>query len=705
MKILGCSLAVIVTLAARAAFAQAPALEVQVIGERADALQGVPGSGTVIGSEELRRADPADAAEILRRVPGLVVRQDENAGMRLDVGVRGLDATRGRRVLVLEDGVPLAVNPYAEPDLYFGPALERARAIEVVKGSGSILFGPQTIGGVINILTLPLPEAREAKLDVTGGERGYARWLARYGDAFGSARFVVQAFHKQGDGTRGERFRADDVLAKIAIDTFARGELTLKLSFHDERARSAEVGLTTPMFEADPFRPTFTPDNALSARRLEIALLHEQRFTDDLALRTLAYAYTTSRLWRRQDYDRSPVPGVAYTRIVGDPSVPGGAIYFRESTSIPDRTFDVAGIEPRFSARFAAGPTRHAIDAGLRLLVERGHREERAGSIPTSDAGDLLLDETHTSVAFAAYVQDRVRLLDDLSLVPGLRFEHVAYARRLDRVVVAGAPRDVAIGGDSGATALIPGIGVTAGPAKMHAFAGVHLGFAPPRVDTAIAATGQDQHLLPERSVNVEIGARAAPRRFVQASATAFFTSFDNQVLPTGGGGKDQPGLFDAGRTRHAGLEASALLRPGLALGLGTAIDLSLRYTLARATFAAGPFAGHVLPYAPLHTASATLDVEHPIGVGAELSWSFVSEQFADPANTVAADVSGRAGRLAPYHLLDAGLRYREPRTRLTLRVTAKNLLDAAYIASRRPDGIFVGAPRLVMAGLSWDYR
>src|SRR6185503_5875106 len=209
--------------------AQPEPLEVRVIGEKADALQKVPGSGTLITKKEIERAAPYDMAEMLRRVPGLSVRQQEGAGLRLDIGVRGLDPGRARRVLVLEDGIPVAINPYAESDLYYGPPIERMRGIEVVKGSGSILFGPQTIGGVINFLTLTPPTKPEATLAVDGGQRGYFRALANYGDSFQRARYVVQAFYKRGDGFAGEAFDATDVMAKAAIDTSERGEATIKI--------------------------------------------------------------------------------------------------------------------------------------------------------------------------------------------------------------------------------------------------------------------------------------------------------------------------------------------------------------------------------------------------------------------------------------------------------------------------------------------
>jgi outer membrane receptor protein involved in Fe transport len=169
--------------------------DVMVIGDKADSLQKTPGSGTLIGHKEIDRAQPSDAAEMLRRVPGVNVYEQEGGGLRLDLGVHGLDPGRARNVLILEDGIPIAVNPYSEADIYYLPQIERMRGIEVVKGSGSILFGPQTIGGVVNFLTLAPPSSELTAVEVDYGQRNYAKVLALHGDSLGSARYIVQAFH------------------------------------------------------------------------------------------------------------------------------------------------------------------------------------------------------------------------------------------------------------------------------------------------------------------------------------------------------------------------------------------------------------------------------------------------------------------------------------------------------------------------------
>jgi len=110
------------------------------------------------------------------------------------------------------------------------------------------------------------------------------------------------------------------------------------------------------------------------------------------------------------------------------------------------------------------------------------------------------------------------------------------------------------------------------------------------------------------------------------------------------------------------------------------------------------------LPYAPMHTASAVLDVEHPVGLGAQASWSFVGSQFADEGNTVPVDPTGRTGELPAHQVLDLSLRYTHKLTGLGARIAVKNALDEIYVASRRPDGIFPAGFRQIIGSVRWTY-
>ena len=139
----------------------------------------------------------------------------------------------------------MSLNPYAEPDLYIAPQIERMRGIEVVKGSGSVLFGPSTIGGVINFLTLAPPPRETVALQADYGLFDYKRILGTYGNTFGSARYIVQADYKAGNGFEALPFETTDIFTKIAFDTSKTGQAIIKLSFHADDTFADDIGSNT----------------------------------------------------------------------------------------------------------------------------------------------------------------------------------------------------------------------------------------------------------------------------------------------------------------------------------------------------------------------------------------------------------------------------------------------------------------------------
>src|SRR5690554_3365737 len=191
--------------------------EVTVLGIEPDEIEAVPGSVAVVSQKELQIRKPMSANEALRDVPGLHVQAEEGAGLRQNIGIRGLNPSRGRQVLIMEDGAPIAIGPYGEPEMYFVPPIERIERIEILKGSGSILYGPQTIGGVINYVTPRPPEEFELKLEGRGGNLGYGMGQVSVGDTLGQVGYLFSAMHSQFGGHRGVDAKQTDVTGKVEM--------------------------------------------------------------------------------------------------------------------------------------------------------------------------------------------------------------------------------------------------------------------------------------------------------------------------------------------------------------------------------------------------------------------------------------------------------------------------------------------------------
>ena len=689
------SLVVALTAARGARADEAAVDEVVVVGEQPGAQRQLPGSATTIGAAAIERAQPYDLGEMLRRIPGVTARQEEGAGMRLDVGVRGLDPGRSRRLLVLVDGIPEAANPYTEPDLLVAPVVERMRGIEVLRGSGSLLQGPQTIGGVLNLRTIGAPDRATARVEVQGGDAGFRKVLGRLGDAGAGYRYVVQAVRRQGDGVRGEAFSTDDVLGKLVVDTPRGGTLTARLGFLAREAASADVGLTSAQFAASPRRPLLAPDDRVHGRKADVALTLEQPLRDG-RLQVLAYAYETRRAWRRQAYARQPSPDEAYTRIAGSPG-DASRIYFVDRWSVQDRSYQVAGLEPRVELHARGGGLAHTILVGGRVLVEHtsGRQETTVGA---SEHGSLLSLDARHAVGLAAYAIDRIAVGSWLTVAPGVRVEHLSFRRSASWQ--GGAAVDLSEPGE--VTAVIPGVGLIVGSARRHVFAGSHVGFSPPRAAGAVSPRGETRELSAERSLHHEVGARAVWPGRARAELTAFLTSFQNQLVadPSDLG----TGLTDGGATRSLGVEAAGEVLVAR-LASGPALTLGGRLSLDRATFAGGTNEGNRVPYAPALTAGLVADIDVVAGVHVQGAWSHTGAQFSDAANTVAVDATGRVGRLPAHDTLDLTARYDHARSGLGASLSVKNALDQPAVISRRPEGIAVGGLRQVLLGLRWSFE
>ncbi len=677
--------------------------EVLVRGDVVDKLQKSSGSGTAISETEIRHAQPLNTQEIFRRVPGLVARTEDPAGLRLNIGVRGMNPTRSRLVVLEEDGVPVVVSPYGEPELYYTTPVERAQYIEVLKGHDVLLYGPQTVGGVVRINTRAAPIAREWAVEGEYGENAYKRALARYGDAQGDVRYMLQVFHKDGDGFRGMGFHASDLMAKVSAPTGPWGEGTLKLVLYEERSATTYVGLTEPLYESNREAPSASPNDTFGVKRLELSYLHEAKLGQFTTLRTKLFAYEMILDFRQQDFDRESVPGVMYARVLGPRGIAGAALYFRGTSTLRNRLYDVVGVEPNIEQRFATFGVAHKLTLGVRAMGDVAKRQQSHATSDVAEQGQLYSDDTTSIFGLAAYAEDRIAFTDNVVLVPALRWENAWSRRDTRRLEDATGIHDVSARGTSHAGGFMPGVGAIVGAAELNGFASVHSGYSPPRISQAITPNGSDAQLDAERSVDFEMGGRARPLRWLRLEEAVFYTHFDNQLVSNNTLSGSSAEFKNGGETKHLGSETTAMARVGRGLGWRGDLDLSVQYTFSHSKFAGGLYDGNFVPYAPQHVGTATVDVEHPSGFGGQVSFSYTGAQFADELNTEQGDISGRAGKIPAFTNLDVGVRYRHRPSGLGVRVTVKNVLDDVYLASRLPNGIFTGGFRQAFVGISWN--
>ena len=230
---------------------------VTIIGSEEDQKK-LAGSGQIISNADLLKAMDTDIQKILTAVPGVYMRTEEGYGLRPNISIRGTAIERSAKVAIMEDGVLVAPSPYTSSSAYYFPTTGRIHSVEVLKGPAAVSQGPQTIGGAINLISTPIPNAPSGKFVQELGENGMMRTHAYYGGTSGNFGGLVEVHEHESDGfdsianVGGDTgFDKSDLMVKARYESGAHS-LTLKMVDIDENSNQSYVGLSQASFNANP---------------------------------------------------------------------------------------------------------------------------------------------------------------------------------------------------------------------------------------------------------------------------------------------------------------------------------------------------------------------------------------------------------------------------------------------------------------------
>src|SRR6185295_7463013 len=174
-----------------------PTEEVSIPGTR---LVETGGSAHALKDKQLRRFSYDDPHQVLLGVPGVYVRPEDGFGLRPNIGIRGASSDRSKKITLMEDGVLVGPAPYSAPAAYYFPLIDRMRTVRVVKGPASILYGPQTVGGAVDLVTREIPAERKGTYDLALGQYGFNKQHISYGASNEHAGFLIEGMRLDNSG-------------------------------------------------------------------------------------------------------------------------------------------------------------------------------------------------------------------------------------------------------------------------------------------------------------------------------------------------------------------------------------------------------------------------------------------------------------------------------------------------------------------------
>lgn len=679
------------------------------------------GSAHIVTAEELKKFDYEDVGKILKKVPGVNLQEEDGYGLRPNIGMRGTHPHRSKKVTLMEDGILIGPAPYSAPAAYYFPLTLRSKSVEVFKGPSTIKYGPNSIGGAVNMVTHSIPNKLTSELVFSGGS--LQRMGVFTGSTGRSTGWMIEYNNLKSDGFKNlpsgksTGFKKNDLLIKGNIFQGKAGakkqNLTLKLGYSDEDSNETYLGLAKDDFRSDPYQrySASQNDNMLNDHYL-VQLLYDINLNSDLSLSVKTYNHKFHRNWSKLNGFNN---GIKISDIVEDPTTGVNEYYYDilrglEDTSASngsdllvigdnDRRYVSTGVQSELNYFFDDKlGLEHELALGLRFhtdQVKRHHTEnlfsmENSNLIHSGVATRSTTKNKDTSKAYTAFLQDQIQI-NDLKVQIGARLERVQ-VNRDDLLNGLSHTRDDDY--------FIPGAGLFYEfTREFGVLAGINKG-------TTLVGPGQSEKVQPGESLNYETGARY--NGVIYAEAIGFYSDYSNIKgacsFSAGCNNSQLTQEFNGGRAKIYGLEA--VVSKDLNFGKWK-IPISFNYTFTHAEFAEDRTSeneewgigeikrGDPLPYIPMQRYSASLGV-HYGGLKTDLSFNWQDKMFDQAVNIGRREISG-------YGTVDLALNYQVLKS-ANVFAKVENVTGNEYLVSYRPYGARPGKPRLISGGLKYKF-
>lgn len=674
----------------------------------AEKVQQHAGARSIIDRKRLDEIATTSIRDALKQIPGVQVQDSNGTGgsdVSLNIGVRGLTSRLSPRSTVLMDGVPLSFAPYGQPQLSLAPvSMGNIESVDVVRGAGSVRFGPQNVGGIINFSTRAIPQEFSGSVGLTTefatgtDQLKYTPNLFIGGTLDNGLGLALLYSGTKGDGYReaNNKIDIDDVMLKTAYQWTDQDAIDVNLHHYEGRGEMPE-GLTAAQFADNPYQSNQNR-NYFAGRRSDISVKYSHK--DELNNFEVLGYYVDS--FRTSDLESIGTTGTS--RISNSP-----------------RDYKYFGVEPRYSRAYSWAGMDNEVTVGYRYLQEESSefsgRTDTYNTI-TGTPGERIANTTSDggTKAHAIYIDNRFGM-GNWVITPGVRFESIDTHNDFTAYQKGVAINTVhpKIKSDE----FLPSLSVLYKASEnWNLFANAGVSFGPQQYNQLVttktvngnntAVTTLDG-LHPEKSKNYEIGTKYLGNG-LSAEFTVFYLDFDKELM------LERPdnigtGIWtDLGATSHKGVETGISYDFGQLADVLEGLKVYGNYTFTKATSEAGKFEGKDLPYYSRHVGN--------LGMAYQIdNWSVNADMFAQSKQhapgsgdiyQVEETTDGRTGDIPGYSTfaVRAGYDFSNQLKGLKIAGGIKNVFDKQYYtrSSDSTGGKYVGQPRTIFLQTSYDF-
>lgn len=632
-------------------------------------LAEIPASVQVITGEEAQRLEPLNLQDVMQRLPGVHLSDQQGNSFQLDLSFRGFTGTSvtgvPQGISVFVDGV--RVNEPAVEEINFDLLpLDHVERIELIRGPMAV-FGRNALAGSINIITRRGGPEREFVPEMSGGSFGRRKGEGRISGTAGPIDYYFAGTQFDEDGWRDQSdSRLSQAFGKLG---FRQGGTDITLSYQFQNNRIFQAGtLPESILKVDRAQ-NFTGGDFFNPNLHMGTLNVHQRLGGRFSLAINGFV----RSFETEQFNVSLLS--ENTRLFNDTLSGGGTVQLAHEGRFWGRKNTLAlGVEG----------ARHDVD--IRVFEEQNDRSRQqcreealaAGqdpdeACPEKALASILSDKQDT---VGAYIQDTAELGrglltsgDSLFVTGALRADYVRHG------ITDSSPEEPGkASGKASYRRVLPRAGINYNLSDNHGlYFSYSQGFRTPAfleltcgdpespcvgLQAGVAPDTGFTKLSPVRVHNYELGFRTRPVPWLEGSLSLYRTDVRDDIFSVSDPAELTVFFQNVGNTRRQGIEF------GLRGMFRNVLEPYVNYTLTRATFRnniqlASPGtpgipqqveAGDDIPMTPNHRVNAGLRYHLYQWLTLSLDLSYVGDQFlrGDEANT--------QPKLDDYVILNAGV-------------------------------------------------
>ena len=623
--------------------------------------------------------------QVLGKVPGIHIWESDPSGIQIGIAARGLSPNRSWEFNVRQNGYDIAADPFGYPEAYYNPQLQAVQRIEIVRGQGSLQYGPQ-FGGLINYILRngsDIDKKFEFETQQTFGSNGLFNSYNAIGGKTKKVNYYSFFDHRNGDGWRNNsKYKTNAGFGTVTYNFTPKFSLTAEV-MHSSIVSQQPGGLTDAQFKQDA-KQSLRSRNWFNIVWTNPALTANYQINDKTRWTTKLFATIGDR------------NSVGFTKAITVKDSINTATGTYNSRVLNIDQYRNYGLESRIITDYRLAGMTNTIAGGIRLYTGTTHRRADGKGTTGTDYDMTVTGNYPRNIEFksrnaAAFVENIFRVGKNLSIIPGLRYEWLegaasglsGYTSTGAEIILQNVKRSRSF--------LLAGVGAEYHITKSTEFYANYaqayrpIQFAnlqaPPTTDIV------DPNLKDAKGYNLDIGYRGKFKDFIQFDLSTFFLQYDNRVGIITPAGSTQRLITNVGNSESKGVETYAEFNPIRAFTKNKDADIiifgSYSYTDARysSNHKDAATKGKKVENAPanIFRGGLSLGYKQFLLTG---QLSFVDKTFSDANNTKIATANGQNGLIPSYTISDLTATYKFSR-QLNLKAGVNNVADTRYFTRR----------------------